>query len=265
MSATGNASAAAAHLLAAHRGRRRFERLQAAGLALGNEDEAYRAQDMLVAGLGGTVVGHKIGLTSAAMRRLVPGIDQPCAGAVLDTRVHHSPAELPRSLLLRIGLEREVMARLDDDLPDTGTAWTRESVAPHVGSLAAAFELIDDREADYGNMTAFDLIADNSWNGGVVIGREIRDWRDLDLVGARGFLEVDGEPAGEGRGGDAMGHPLEPLAWLANHAVARGRPLRAGEFVMTGSIVPTRFLEAGERAVYRHDALGSVDLTIRSG
>ena len=199
------------------------------------------------------------------MRRLVPGIDQPCAGAVLDTRVHHSPAELPRSLLLRIGLECEVMARLADDLPDTGTAWTRESVAPHVGSLAAAFELIDDREADYGNMTAFDLIADNSWNGGVVIGREMRDWRGLDLVGARGFLEVDGKPAGEGRGGDAMGHPLEPLAWLANHAVARGRPLRTGEFVMTGSIVPTRFLEAGEHAVYHHEALGSVELTIRSG
>ncbi len=92
--------------------------------------------------------------------------------------------------------------------------------------MAAAFELIDDREADYNNMNAFELIADNAWNGGVVAGPEIADWQALDLVGARGSLEIDGKPVGEGRGGDAMGHPFEPLAWLANNAIARGPPLR---------------------------------------
>ncbi len=253
--------AAADFLLAAHREGRRFERLPA-GIAPGSEEEAYSVQEALVAGMGLPVAGWKVALTSAAMRRVVPGIDQPCAGAIFAERVHRSPARLPRAALMRIGLECEAMVRLADDLPDTGRPWTRESVADHVGAVAAAFELIDDREADYNNMNAFELIADNAWNGGVVIGQEISDWRALDLAGAHGSLEIDGKPVGEGRGGDAMGHPFEPLAWLANNAVARGRPLRAGALVMTGSIVPTQFLEAGNRAVYIHEALGRVELEI---
>lgn len=253
--------AAADFLLAAHRQGRRFERLPA-GLAPQSEEEAYRVQEAFVASLALPVAGWKVALTSAAMRRVVPGIDQPCAGAIFAERVHRAPTSLPRSALMRIGLECEAMVRLADDLPDTGRAWTRESVAAHVGAVAAAFELIDDRMADYNNMNAFELIADNAWNGGVVAGPEIADWQALDLVDARGSLEIDGKLVGEGRGGDAMGHPLEPLAWLANNAIARGRPLRAGELVMTGSIVPTQFLEAGNRAVYTHETLGTVELEI---
>jgi len=253
--------AAADFLLAAHRQGRRFERLPA-GIAPQSEEEAYRVQEALVGALALPVAGWKVALTSAAMRRVVPGIDQPCAGAIFAERVHRSPARLPRSALMRIGLECEAMVRLADGLPDTGRPWTRESVAPRVGAVAAAFELIDDRQADYNAMTAFDLIADNAWNGGVVAGPEIADWRGLDLAGARGSLEIDGKPVGEGRGGDAMGHPFEPLAWLANNAIARGRPLCAGDIVMTGSIIPTQFLEAGNRAVYTHEALGRVELEI---
>ena len=191
--------AAADFLLAAHREGRRFERLPA-GIAPGSEDEAYRVQER--AGPPASACPSPAGrwrLTSAAMRRVVPGIDQPCAGAIFAERVHRSPARLPRSSLMRIGLECEAMVRLAGDLPDTGRPWTRESVAPHVGAVAAAFELIDDREADYNNMNAFELIADNAWNGGVVIGPEVSDWQALDLVGARGSLEIDGKPVGEGR------------------------------------------------------------------
>ena len=253
--------AAAAFLLAAHREGRRFERLPA-GIAPQSEEDAYRVQEAFVDALALPVAGWKVALTSAAMRRVVPGIDQPCAGVIFAEHVHRSPVRLPRSALMRIGLECEAMVRLADDLPDTGRPWTRESVAGHVGALAAAFELIDDREADYNNMNAFELIADNAWNGGVAVGEEIADWQALDLVGARGTLEIDGKPLGEGRGGDAMGHPFEPLAWLANNAIARGRPLRAGELVMTGSIIPTQFLETGNRAVYTHEALGTVELEI---
>jgi len=144
-------AAAADFLLAAHREGRRFERLPA-GIAPTSEDEAYSVQEALVAGLALPVAGWKVALTSAAMRRVVPGIDQPCAGAIFAERVHRSPAALARSALMRIGLECEAMVRLADDLPDTGRPWTRESVAAHVGTVAAAFELIDDREADYNNM-----------------------------------------------------------------------------------------------------------------
>jgi 2-keto-4-pentenoate hydratase len=49
-------------------------------------------------------------------------------------------------------------------------------------------------------------------------------------------IRIDGDVVGEGKGSAALGDPLEALAWLARTVVARGRPLRAGYVVLTGSL-----------------------------
>ena len=40
---------------------------------------------------------------------------------------------------------------------------------PAVSDIVAAFELIEDRHANYKTCKALSLIADNAWNGGIVI------------------------------------------------------------------------------------------------
>ena len=45
-----------------------------------------------------------------------------------------------------------------------------------------------------------------------------------------------------------MGHPLEPLAWLANKRAEPGSGLSTGMVIITGSIVSPKFLEAGDMA-----------------
>jgi 2-keto-4-pentenoate hydratase len=77
-----------------------------------------------------------------------------------------------------------------------------------------------------------------------------------------GVLSVNGEPEGEGHGRDVMGHPLDALTWLANALAARGRGLAAGMLIMTGSIVATRFVAAGDEAAFRLGALGEVHASI---
>ncbi len=61
---------------------------------------------------------------------------------------------------------------------------------------------------------------------------------------------------GRGRGADVMGHPFEALAWLANSLAQRGRSLRAGEFVFTGSVVETKWVNRGDRVVMEIEGLG---------
>ncbi len=62
--------------------------------------------------------------------------------------------------------------------------------------------------------------------------------------------------------GAALGEPLNALAWVANVLGGQGRPLEAGMWVMTGSSLRTRFAEAGDRAVYTVEGLGSVEVTV---
>jgi 2-keto-4-pentenoate hydratase len=71
---------------------------------------------------------------------------------------------------------------------------------------------------------------------------------------------VNDQPAGEGKTGDAMGHPFEAAAWLANLLNRRGRTLERGMIVMTGSSITTKFPAPGDRVRFAIDGLGEVVL-----
>jgi 2-keto-4-pentenoate hydratase len=104
------------------------------------------------------------------------------------------------------------------------------------------------------------LVADNAWNEGIVLGEWRTSWPDL--AAARGTLECDGERIDEGHGRDVLGHPFEPVRWLAQHLSARGEGLHAGELVSTGSLVTTRFPQAGERYRFTVEGVGAVEVAI---
>ncbi len=148
------------------------------------------------------------------------------------------------------------------DMPAASAPYDRASAAEVVGALMPAFELVDDRGADYSDLFFLGVVADNTWNAGVVLGTQVTAWRNIDLATALGTMVINGRPAGEGKGGDVMGHPLEALAWLANTLAARGKSLSQGMFVMTGSIVSTKFLNAGDNATVSIDGLGEARLTV---
>jgi len=95
-----------------------------------------------------------------------------------------------------------------------------------------------------------------------VLGPQVATWRDIDLSTARGTMVINGQQVGEGKGGDVMGHPLEALAWLANTLAARGKSLSQGMLVMTGSIVSTKFLNAGDNATASIEGLGEARLKV---
>ena len=115
-------------------------------------------------------MGYKVGLTSAAMQAFC-GIDHPIAGVVLARRVHRSGAIVKRSDFGRLGLEFEIAVRIKSDVPVTDGSCSAEMIEPHIDGICAAIELVDDRDADYGNLDVLSLVADNSWNGGIVLSK----------------------------------------------------------------------------------------------
>ncbi len=254
---------AAKWLYDAHRDGKPFEALPD-HISPASIDESYDIQEefhRLVAPERGAVAGYKIALTTPVMQRMV-GFDAPCFGVVYQNVVHHSPLTVAGSNYGRLGTECEVAVRLAADLPSSGAPYDRYSAGAAVGSLMAAFELVDDRSADYSNIHFFSLVADNAWNAGVVLGPEVTDWQTLDLGESSGAIAINGEEAGRGYGRDVLGHPLDALAWLANELAGRGKNLTSGMIVMTGSIVTTKFLNPGDTALYSFEGLGGISLKI---
>src|SRR5512145_1898971 len=248
--------------LAVHRTRTRYQPLDAS-VRSAPLDDAYRIQDALhglmpEAGRG-DIAGWKIALTSKAMQQMT-GVDQPAAGAIFSKVVYPSPARIDLAAYHHLGVEFEVAVRLADDLPASGGPWTRASVAGRVAACMPAFELIEDGAADYKTLDAFTLIAQNTWNGGVVLGAAAPAWQAVDLEIAVTRCWINDQPAGEGKTGDALGHPLEAVAWLANLLNRRGRLLSNGMIVMTGSSITTKFPAPGDCIRFAIDGLGEISL-----
>ena len=227
-------------------------------------NEAYDIQEAfheLLSPERGAIAGYKVALTTPVMQKMV-GFGHPCSGAVFASGVHHSPVTVKGSDYVHLGAECEIAVLLSQDLPASTAPFDREGLAGAVAALMPAFELVDDRGADYSDLFFLSVAADNAWNAGVVLGEPVTDWRGIDLVAAYGAMTINGQPTGEGKGGDVLGHPLEALAWLANTLAGRGKSLQKDMIVMTGSIVTTKFLNQGDEVHFGIDTLGEVRLTV---
>jgi 2-keto-4-pentenoate hydratase len=251
------AAEAASFIDEAHRTRARYQNLPEK-IAPKTVAEAYAAQaalcELWMERLG-PVAGLKIATTTKVMQQLM-GIDHPCMGTIFAARVYAAPATIAKADYINVRVECELAVRLGQGLPRAAQAHTRQSVRAAVSHIMAAFELIEDRHADYKSSQALSLIADNAWNGGIVIGRAQALPAGMELDGIAGVLERNGREAGRGKTDDPMG----ALAWLANNAVACGRPLEAGMVVITGSVIPTVDIAAGERLDFALEGVGGTSL-----
>lgn len=252
-------------LARAHEARKRFAPLPAT-LMPRSADEAYAMQAEFVgmrARKLGRVAGYKIALTTPAMRKMM-GMTDSIAGAMLEKSLLRSPARVRAADYVQLLVEFELAFELAEDLPAIEAPYTRQRIEKAVGAAMPAFELADDRSADYARLKDHPLmlIADNAWNEGAVLGKPVREWRDIDLGALSGVAKVNGKKVGEGRGRDVMGHPLEALTWVANNLAARGLGLWRSDVVITGSLVTTKYPKAGDVIRFETEALGAVELTV---
>ena len=238
-----------------HEARERFRPLD----GLPDLAAAYRVQHAYVRRVIGDdeVAGYKIGLTSLRMQTMC-GISHPIAGVVFGKRVKQSGTTLRIADYAHLGLEFEICARIGRDLPPQSSAYARTDIDGAINSVCAAVELVDDRQADYAKLDVRTLVADNSWNAGIVLSSFVPPPASLEKVEA--VVYQDGVEVGRGIGADALGHPFEPVVWLANHLAVDGVGLKKGDLVMTGSIVRTCFPEKPFSSRFDVSQLGCVEV-----
>lgn len=250
--------AAAARFIAdAHATRQAYENLTGP-LEPPTIADAYAVQDelrKLWEPLYGPVAGLKIAVTTKVMQELM-GIDHPCGGMIYARNIHTAPHLLAMGRYMHVVLEFELAVRVGRTLAKKATPWSREEVRVEVVEVMPAYELIEDRNAIYKETRPTTLIADNAWNAGIVLGKPVKVPASLELNGLAGRLTT---PAGkrEGRTDD----PMSALAWCANLAADRGRPLEAGQVVITGSVIPTLPIAPGETFTFELEGLGSIEIS----
>ncbi len=224
------------------------------GLSL---EDAYAIQllqiEELLAG-GRTVKGHKVGLTSAAMQRLL-GVDEPDFGHLLDDFFYLEHEPIPMDRFLQPRIEPEVAFVLKAPLRGPGVT-VHEAIAA-VDFALPALEIVDSRIADW-KIGLLDTIADNASSGAVVLGSTPTPLHDIDLRLAGAVMTRNGTVVGTGAGGAVLGSPITSLVWLANTVGARGVTLEKGHVVLPGSLCAMVTVAPGDTVTARFSGLGSV-------
>lgn len=227
--------------------------------------DGYEVQRELIELLladGDRIVGHKVGLTSEPMQKLV-GVDSPDYGPVLASTVYRDGDTIPLDRFISPKIEAEIVFVLGSRLQGPGVSVTdaRQAIA---GAVAGA-EIVDSRIADW-RIKLADTVADLASNGAVATSSRIvplDSTPDFDpkLIGMT--LTRNGELIDTGAGAAALGDPVAVVAWLANVLGANGVALEPGHLIMTGALHAAVPMEPGDVFRADFDRLGPV--TIRVG
>ena len=206
---------------------------------------------------GATVVGHKVGLSSEAMQKMM-GVDEPDYGHLLADMEVFEDVPVKTGAFLFPRVEVEVGFILADDLPGAGC--TEDDVLAATAAFAPSIELIDTRIKDW-KIALCDTIADNASSAGFVLGAARVSPKDIDIKGIDAVLTRNGEVVAEGRSDAVLGNPVTAVAWLARKVDSFGVRLKAGDIVLPGSCTRAIDVGPGDEFVADFDGLGSVRLS----
>jgi 2-keto-4-pentenoate hydratase len=223
--------------------------------------EGYDIQEVLSTQLEsskGICCGHKIGCTTPIMQEFLK-IFHPCAGRLYTYEVYQHNAVLRLCDFVSVGVECEIALRLRHDIIPSKAPHNELSVLSSVGAVMAAAEIVDNRYIDFNDFGIPSLVADDFFSSGAVLGVDV-SIDGLNLAAVQGITFIDGTEIASGLGDAVMGNPLNALAWLANQKSDRGEKLKAGEVIMTGSVVETQWIDKPCEVICRIAPLGEVRL-----
>jgi 2-keto-4-pentenoate hydratase len=199
-------------------------------------------------------LGWKVGFGApAAMQKF--GITAPLVGFLTDRALVATGSVVSLADWKKPVAEPEIAVHMGHDL---SAGADRETVKAAIAGLGAAIELAD---VDHPPEDVEQILAGNIYQRGVILG-------PCDVSRAGGV--VDGLHGHISRNGSAFADTTEPQALtgelieivrhVADTLADFGQTLRAGQIIITGSIVPPLWVDAGEEIVFKLDPVGSVSI-----
>ena len=220
-----------------------------------NIEQAYDVQLALIdrrVAAGEKHIGWKVGLTSVAIQQQFQ-CHEPVFGCILDTVP--SGHVFASGDLIQPGFENELCMRIGRDLP---AAIGLEEARAAVESVHPAMEIIETRGPFTAQLAL--ALADNAQQKTCVLGPAVALPHDLEAIEA--VVTVNGTEAGRGLGSAVLGNPLHSIVWLAKKLAERGRHIRAGDIVMTGSFTRQFPIAPGDRIHVAFAGIGDVETSV---
>jgi len=218
----------------------------------GMEKQFKLRQDRLNA--GEKHVGWKVGFGAPlSMQKL--RLERPLVGFLTDKVLLPSASSIAIAGWTKPAMEPEVAVHMGKDLlADADLETTRDAIA----ALGPAIEVAD---VHFVPEDVEVILADNIFNRHVILGKADSSRAGGQLAGLTGYVSHNAEELLPITDLQAMtGDMVELVRHVANTLFVFGETLRAGDVIITGSIIPPLWVAANESVSYRLEPIGSMSV-----
>jgi 2-keto-4-pentenoate hydratase len=203
-------------------------------------------------------LGWKVGFGApAALERL--GLDAPLLGFLTDQAILPSASTVSIAGWVKAVAEPEIAVYLGQDLFE---AADRETARAAITSIGPVIELAD---VNFPPDEVEAILAGNIYHRHVIFGRADTSRAGCDLTGLVGRVYRDGVEIASTTDPQAMtGGLVDIVRHVADLLSVFGERLRAGELIITGSIVPPVWIAGNEEICYRLDPVDTVSIKLEA-
>jgi 2-keto-4-pentenoate hydratase len=213
-------------------------------------EDAYLVQAAVFERLGDGVAGYKIAAMPDGVNVVAP---------ILASLMVWNGATRSLSPNDKIGIELEFGFRFAKDVaPDADQATIYKAIDATVVTL----ELCDTRYTSLEGRSRPEMIADFFSSRGAVPGTAIPFDPTMNFKGARVRQIFDGVVNNDRTDSHPNNNPLFPLALLPKALAAQGHHIKAGQFVITGSLTGMSWVDKPTKIIGEIDGFGRVEVKI---
>lgn len=224
--------------------------------------EAYEIQEGVLDAMtaaGQARVGAKIGISAPAAQKAF-GLSEPVSGLLFEPMLLTDGAEIAAGAHVHPRVEAEICFRLGADLDDP--ALDEAAAAAAIDQVLPAIEVVNSRFEGWSG-GPLHMVAENVSAAWFVIGEPAEGVDPATLANCTMVMTQDGAEVSTGAGAATHGGPLPALVWLARDLIKRGRPLKAGDYVMSGAFAAMH--PVGDGREVRVDLAGVGSVSVRFG
>jgi 2-keto-4-pentenoate hydratase len=212
--------------------------------------EAYAIQDRAIAAWGKPVIGWKVG-------RILPPLSQKfgadrLAGPIFTSESATNGA-VPDMPVFGEGFaagEAEFLLRIGRTPPAGKQSFTLEEAADLIDALHVGIEVASSPLGAINALGPIAVVSDFGNNNGLVVGREVADWRSSGFEEWIVSTRIDGEEIGTGRASSFPSGAIGSARFLFELMAQRGIELKPGQWISSGAVTgvhdvrPGQFVEA---------------------
>lgn len=205
---------------------------------------------------GETLIGWKVGFGSSAAKERLQ-LDAPLIGFLTDKISLPAGASISCAEWTKAAAELEIAVYMGSDLPGSSD---RETTKRAIASIGPAIEIAD---ITFPADDVERILSSNIWNKYVILGKADTTRAGCNLEGLVGHayrngLETDKTDTPQVMTGDIV----DVASSVASTLAGLGETLRAGEVIITGTIVPHLWLGPAEEIQYRLDPIDTISLSV---